>query len=63
MMSLRSIFTEMGGAIGAALGGALLVLFSYNLALSYQTVGIAFGAIGIAASAVFYFLTKDPNKP
>jgi predicted MFS family arabinose efflux permease len=63
MMSLRSIFTEMGGAIGAALGGALLVLFSYNLALSYQTVGIAFGAIGISASAVFYFLTKDPNKP
>jgi predicted MFS family arabinose efflux permease len=63
MMSLRSIFNEMGGAIGAALGGALLILFAYNLSLSYQTVGIAFGAIGISASAVFYFLTKDPTKP
>jgi predicted MFS family arabinose efflux permease len=61
MMSLRSIFNEMGGAIGAALGGALLLVFSYDLALSYQTVGLAFGAIGISASAIFYFLTKDPS--
>ena len=60
MMSMRNIFSGLGAAMGAALGGALLVLLSFDLALSYQTVGLTLGAIGIAGSAVFYFLTKDP---
>jgi predicted MFS family arabinose efflux permease len=58
MMSLKSMFHNIGTAIGAAVGGAMLILFS-----SYQAVGIALGAISIASGAVFYFLTKDPDRP
>ena len=57
MMSMKSMFHNIGAAIGAAVGGAMLILFS-----SYQAVGIALGAISIASGAVFYFLTKDPEE-
>jgi predicted MFS family arabinose efflux permease len=58
MMSMKSMFLNIGTAIGAAVGGAMLILFG-----SYQAVGIALGAISVASGAVFYFLTKDPDKP
>jgi predicted MFS family arabinose efflux permease len=58
MMSLGNAFSNIGSAIGAAVGGAMLVLF-----VSYQAVGLALGAMCITAAAVFYFLTKDPNRP
>jgi hypothetical protein len=57
MMSLSVTFGTTGGAIGAAVGGALLVLF-----VSYQAVGLALGATDIAAATIFCFLTKDPTK-
>jgi predicted MFS family arabinose efflux permease len=57
MMSTRSIFGAMGGAIGAAVGGVALFLFSY------QALGLAIGAIGIIPAAIVFFLVKDPNKP
>jgi len=62
MMSMRTIFASLGDAIGAAVGGGLLVLFAFDLSLSYQMVGFVFGVFGIAASVVFYFLTIDPTK-
>ncbi len=62
MMSMRNIFSNLGEAVGAALGGALLIFFSFDLSFSYQTVGLAFGTIGIVGSAVFFFLTKDPTR-
>jgi predicted MFS family arabinose efflux permease len=63
MMSMISVFINIGGAIGPAVGGAMLVLFSSNQALAYQAVGLALGAMGAAAAAVVYFFTKDPNRP
>jgi predicted MFS family arabinose efflux permease len=63
MMSMISVFINIGGAIGPAVGGAMLVLFSSNQALSYQAVGLALGAMGAASAAVVYFFTKDPNRP
>ncbi len=56
IMSLNTVCGSVGGAIGAALGGGLLVLFSY------QAVGFAFAVLCGAASVIYYFLTKDPNR-
>jgi DHA1 family inner membrane transport protein len=56
MMSVRSVFSNIGVAIGTAVGGVLLVFFSY------QAVGVALGAFSIAAAAVFFFLTKQPSE-
>jgi predicted MFS family arabinose efflux permease len=58
MMSMKAMFLTIGSAIGAAIGGAMLILFG-----SYQAVGIALGTISLASAAVFYFLTRDPDKP
>jgi DHA1 family inner membrane transport protein len=63
MISMTSMFANIGGAIGAAVGGAMLILFSSNQAFSYQAVGLALGAMSIAGAAVIYFFTKDPNRP
>ena len=56
VLSLRSIFGNLGAAIGAALGGAMLILFG-----SYQAVGVAFGVISFAAAGAF-LMTKDTTK-
>ena len=56
MMSMRSVFAGVGGAVGAALAGLMLIVFG-----SYQTVGISFGIMSIASAGAF-FLTKDPTK-
>jgi predicted MFS family arabinose efflux permease len=58
MMSLITMFANIGVAIGAALGGAVLALF-----VSYQAVGLTLGATSIAAAAVIYFFSKDPTRP
>lgn len=56
MMSFRSVFGNLGGVIGTVVGGAMLAYF-----VSYQAVGFALGALGLVATAVFFF-AKDPNK-
>jgi predicted MFS family arabinose efflux permease len=56
MMSLNSAFTAVGVSLAAAVGGAVLDLFSY------ETMGLTLGATGVIAAAVFYFLTKDPSR-
>ncbi len=57
MMSMKSVFTNLGGAVGAGIGGAMLIIFG-----SYQAVGIAFGILSVA-SAVAFFLTRESAKP
>lgn len=56
MLSLRSVSGSVGTAIGAAVGGALLVVSSY------QAVGLAFGAICCTAAVIYLVFTKDPPK-
>jgi predicted MFS family arabinose efflux permease len=56
MMSMRSVFASVGGAVGVALAGAVLIIFG-----SYQAVGISFGIMsGISAGA--FLLTRDSTK-
>jgi DHA1 family purine base/nucleoside efflux pump-like MFS transporter len=55
MMSFQRISENAGRAIGAAIGGALLALFSY------QALGLGFGAMTIVAAAIFFFLVKQPK--
>ena len=54
MMSLTSAAESLGSALGAALGGVILVLFNYSI------MGSVLGALGIVAATVFYFLAIDP---
>jgi predicted MFS family arabinose efflux permease len=55
MISIAAIFGSIGDAIGSALSGSLLVLFSYQIA------GIATGVLSVCATIMF-FLSKDPYK-
>jgi predicted MFS family arabinose efflux permease len=57
MMSLNMMFGTLGGLIGTAIGGLMLVLFH-----QYQAVGLALGALGITSAAVIYFFVKDPTR-
>ncbi len=56
MMSLSSAAQSLGSALGATLGGSLLVLYNYRI------MGSTLGALGIAAALVFYFLSIDPTR-
>jgi len=56
MMSINSAAISLGGALGAAVGGLALDLFSYD------AVGLILGAMGLVAAVVFYFLTMDPSR-
>jgi hypothetical protein len=42
--------------LGAALAGAMLIIFG-----SYQAVGISFGIMSVASAGAF-LLTRDPTK-
>jgi predicted MFS family arabinose efflux permease len=55
MMSLHRIARNAGEAIGAAIGGVLLALFSY------QVLGFGFGVIMMASAAIF-LLVKQPTE-
>ena len=55
MMSLHRIARNAGEAVGAAIGGVLLALFSY------QVLGLGFGVIMIASAAIF-FIAKQPTE-
>jgi predicted MFS family arabinose efflux permease len=56
MLSIHRIVGNAGDAIGAAVGGAILALFSW------QVLGIGFGAFMIASAAIFLFLVKQPTE-
>lgn len=56
MMSLTSAAQSLGSALGAALGGVILVLYDYLI------MGSVLGALGIVAAIVIHFLALDPTR-
>ena len=56
MMSINSAAEKMGAALGAGVGGLLLLLYGWNL------LGITLGAIGILAAVIYYLLVIDPTR-
>jgi MFS transporter, DHA1 family, purine base/nucleoside efflux pump len=56
MMSMKSVFGNIGNALGPAIGGALLIW------ASYPTLGLTLGAMSIIASAIILFMAKDQTR-
>ena len=56
MMSLKSVFGNIGNTIAPAIGGALLVWSSY------QALGFMLGAMSIVAFAIVLLVSKEPTK-
>jgi MFS family permease len=56
MMSLTRAFSGFGNATSTAVGGLVLVFLS-----SYPTMGLVLGAMSVAASAMLFFLVKQPK--
>jgi YNFM family putative membrane transporter len=56
MMSMKSVFGNIGNTIGPAVGGTLLVL------ASYPTLGFVLGGMSMVASAIILFIAKDPTR-
>ncbi len=56
MMSLNSAAWFLGFALGAGLGGLMLIWYDYEF------VGLSLGATGIMAAVVFYLLVDDPTS-
>jgi SHS family lactate transporter-like MFS transporter len=57
MTSINSAAISLGNALGAAIGGFVLVL------INYQAVGIALGGMAIIAALIFRVLAVDPHSP
>jgi predicted MFS family arabinose efflux permease len=56
MMSMKSVFGNIGNTIGPSVGGTLLVL------ASYPALGFVLGSMSLVASAIIFFLVKDPTR-
>ena len=56
MMSITSAIDNMGVAVGAGLGGLMLLWYDYNV------LGVVLGGAGIAASLLFQLLTREPTE-
>ena len=56
MMSINSAAGSMGTALGAGIGGFVLLLYGWEL------VGISLGAMGVAAAVIYFILAIDPAR-
>lgn len=56
MMSLTSATGSIGSALGAGLGGLIILHYGYDI------LGLSLGFIGIAAALIFYLLVSDPTR-
>jgi predicted MFS family arabinose efflux permease len=56
MMALNSAAFQMGTALGAALGGMML------LSYSYETVGLVLGAFMFIPVFIYRYLIEDPES-
>jgi predicted MFS family arabinose efflux permease len=62
MMSLASAFSGVGTAIGIAVAGTVLNLYT-NAVTGFQALGLTVGALAFAGALVNLFFAKDPLKP
>jgi DHA1 family inner membrane transport protein len=56
MMSVSSATGNMGVALGAGIGGLMLLWYDYS------ALGIALGGAGVAASLLFQLLVREPTE-
>lgn len=56
MMSMSTIFVTFGMGLGAALGGAALIVYGWTGLI------LTFAAMQLIAAAIFFFLTQDPCR-
>lgn len=56
MMSLNSAITALGGALGASVGGLILLWWDF------EGVGLTLGALCLVATLIYYFLIVDPTR-
>jgi predicted MFS family arabinose efflux permease len=56
MMSMKSVFGNIGNTIGPAVGGSLLIL------ASYPALGFVLGGMSMVASSIILFLAKDQSR-
>ena len=56
MMSVSSATGNIGVALGAGLGGVMLLWYDYG------ALGIALGGAGVAASLLFQLLVREPKE-
>jgi predicted MFS family arabinose efflux permease len=59
MMSLNSIFNNVGNVIAPIMGGAILVFTNG----AYEIIGLALGVVTIVGTIILIFFAKDPNRP
>jgi len=58
MMSLNSLFNNIGKTIAPAIGGALLVVTSGY----YPSVGLVFGGMSLIGVVLLFFFVKETKK-
>lgn len=56
MMSTNSVAMKLGNALGASVGGLMLLLFNWNV------VGFSLGFVGIISAGIYQLLTGEPAK-
>jgi len=55
MMSLSQATYMLGSTMGTGLGGLILLMFTY------RAVGLAYGVLGLLASALYYLFSREPS--
>ena len=56
MMSMNSAAVNIGTALGAGIGGLVLLLYDWEF------LGISLGTVGIIAAVIYYLLAIDPTR-
>jgi predicted MFS family arabinose efflux permease len=56
MMSTNSVAMKLGNALGAGVGGIMLLLFNWNI------VGFSLGFVGIVSAGIYQLLTEEPRS-
>lgn len=56
MMSTWSAATSLGAALGAGLGGILLLRYDYSV------LGVVLGSLGVLSALIYRFFTTDPLR-